>query len=207
MQTTPLPTIPSGPLIERLVFQSAVLGPVLGGTLAVCAFVVLRRSEKRLLVITVVLVCLAAGAGLGIASRAVETQRELGVRLTDTFISQALTGNRSALDPLVAASVSISATGERVSNTSKEWLLNSIQMIPDWLQSGSHSIEDSGVDNETTTRTLARVRIEPNWTLGPSLWMFTWRLESDGQWRLYGIEALRFGLRDADAGSLRRGRP
>lgn len=199
--------MPGPSIVELVVFESSFLGPVLGVLGAFGALLVLRGAGKAKLGFVLGIVLIALGAAAGLASRVVETQREVGVRLSGELVDRVFVGDSVGSEGMIADSVLVSASGQPIGSEGKRWMLNAITMVPDWMTSGSYSVEGSAVDNETTTRVLMRVRTEPNVTFGPSAWMFTWRVESDGAWRLYGLEALRFGLRDADARLLGRGRP
>jgi hypothetical protein len=207
MNATPLPELPASPIWRVLVFESPILGPVLCAIVALLLFLILRNAGKPKPAFMSAAMLLAAAIGVGVTSSTVETQREIAIRLTNELIDRVFVGDVNAVDSLVADGLVVSASGSTIGRDYKPWMLNAVSVVPDWLESGSFTIEDAGIDNASTTRVLARVSIEPNYTAGSSVWMFTWRQESSGDWKLYGFEALRWGLRDADASALRRGRP
>jgi hypothetical protein len=162
---------------------------VLGSLSIIFAWQSIRRSNKRLRVLSVICAALAL-SGL-IAGLSVTTDRQLLREHTRTLVMSLVDGNQTVVESLVSDDLTLQFGSSLVPGFGKTELLGVLPVIQRLgVSDAALGKLQAVLDGSKTGRTQARVRVKVSQSPNLTWWRFEWHHERDGNWRVSGMRCL-----------------
>lgn len=190
------PPLPEPPLLEAWLFERPVTaaGALLGA--GVVCFLVLRARGKSKGAVIGGGALIALAAAVALIGSVVETSRERVARLSAQVIARFQAADQAGLGVLLADDLVLDLGGGGVSaagdSSDKALVLEAARAMQGQAVIDTSRVrEPVAADGPRAARSQVFVRTGGG-GFGPSLswWMFSWRREPDGEWRVSLIELL-----------------
>ncbi len=190
------PRLPSPPALSHYLFEAPLVPAMVAAGLSLAvAWSLLRAERPRQGLLAGLLGCLGA-LGLVVVGGVVETSRERVIERSLAIARAVGQGDGMAAGAWLAPNLylKMGPTGSATGSDDREVVIRAARMFPERVRLEAFAAPSGHavVDTPTTART--RLRVRTGGGMGPSLswWQLGWRLDPDGEWRVYTIELLLF---------------
>ena len=142
--------------------------------------------------------------GMVVLAGLVETGREKVIARSLELARAVGGGDGSAVGETLAPTVylKMGPTGSATGTDDRDLVVRAARMFPGQVLLEAYAVPGGHAVADTPTSARTRLRVRTGGGMGPSLswWQLDWRLDPDGEWRVYTIELLLFNGETPRAG-------
>jgi hypothetical protein len=207
VQRPPVPALPDPPALERYLLEDPFYPVLLLIVAGVVLFFWLNQAGRGRQALLAAAACLAGAGAMFTLATLVTTTRETLLARTESLVGAVGRADTAAISAMLGPDVRAT-----VLSAPQEWNKEAIlrQVESNLGPGGRWAVKEAevvaaaaAVDGPNTGRTQVRVRVTLEALGLPSLswWRLHWRRDSDGAWRVTGIDVLEVdGVREPVGG-------